>query len=139
MQVQNIAQLIAKVESDNDPFAIRFEPAHVPESQFVSQMMETAKCSEATAKILCSCSFGLFQIMGDNLLWLGMTVSPIAFCYGNFAQQSFFFQKFLEFNNINYSLQEILLDESKRLHFAQVYNGNAEAYAERMIRVYNAS
>lgn len=83
-------------------------------------------------------SFGLFQIMGDELISLGLNVSPILYCSSPIMQQSYF-GKYLTANHLNYTLADVVNDSGARLHFATIYNGpgNPTAYAARMLKVYS--
>lgn len=138
--IQTLANLIAHVESSNDQFAVRFEPAHHPKPEFVEKLAKQCELSWNTAEVLCCMSFGLYQIMGDELISLGLNASPIFYC-SSAPTQDFYFQKYLNANNINYSLEDVINDQAKRLHFATIYNGpgNPQGYAARMMEVYNQS
>ena len=134
-----LADLIAQVESGGNHFASRFEPAHEPRISFINQMVSIAKCNFVTAKILCSMSFGLYQIMGDELMDLDLTRHPFDYA-GDITLQAEFFNRYCIRNNCEYTLDDVINDESKRLDFARKYNGpgNVEAYAQRIIDIYEA-
>lgn len=134
--ITTLAQLIALVESNNNPLAVRFEPAHKPEPYFVTHMMELARCSFTTATTLCAMSWGKYQIMGDNLVSLGLAVSPLAYVHDD-AMQDAFFNKFAGADHLTLTLQDVLDDIQKRQIFARLYNGpgNVAGYAQRMIEV----
>lgn len=131
--ITTLAQLIAQVESNGNPLAVRFEPAHRPEPYFVTHMMELAQCSFTTAQILCSMSWGKFQIMGDNLVSLGLAVSPLAYVHDD-AMQDAFFEKFVGADHLTLTLQDVIGSIQKRQAFARLYNGpgNVIGYAQRM-------
>jgi hypothetical protein len=136
-----LSQLVAAVESGGNPYAIRFEPAHTPSSLHIATMATIAKCSVTTAKILCACSFGLYQIMGDELVSMGLLVSPLAFCADVNAQLRYF-NLYLSLDHIDdYTLSDILTDQTKREHFAALYNGpgNVAGYSQRLLDVYKAN
>jgi hypothetical protein len=128
---------MAQVESDGNPLAVRFEQAHKPMARFIAGMGRVAGCSLSTAQILCRMSWGKFQIMGDNLVDLGLTVSPLQFCMSEALQESLF-DKFLSKHGINFSLESVLNDAGNLHDFASIYNGpdNIDAYSKRMLSVY---
>lgn len=73
------------------------------------------------AKILSASSFGLYQIMGFNLIDLGLELSPLMFCMLPELQTKFF-NEFLAKNGILYTLAEVVNDAQSRLHFTKVYS-----------------
>ena len=132
----SLAQLIAQVESSGDQYAYRFEPAYEPRGQDINEMLQMCHCSYESAKILVASSFGLYQIMGFNLLALGLKLSPLKYCAVPELQTQFF-NEFIFKHGIAYTLDEVVNDVQKRLDFAGKYNGNADVYAAEMMRVYN--
>lgn len=137
MKINTLADLIFQVESSGDWFAVRFEPAHVPRSDYVVRMRDLCHISYDTARVLCQMSWGGFQIMGDELIALGLTVSPLEYCASP-GMQTDFFNKYCIADHLSLTLADVLNDESKRLLFARLYNGpgNISAYADRMLTVY---
>ncbi len=136
--IQTLSQLIALVESDNNQYAIRFEPAHKVNPVFVSQFARALDFSQATGEVLLACSWGLYQIMGDELVALGMVLSPAQYCC-SVAIQNNYLQKYLLQKGLgDMTLDDVVNDETKRLHFATIYNGpgNPQAYAARMMEIY---
>jgi len=83
-------------------------------------------------------SFGLFQIMGNNLISLGLSINVFQYC-NSVAAQDQMFSRYCIRNNCEYSIDEFINDESKRIDFARKYNGPAhpEVYAQRIIDIYN--
>jgi hypothetical protein len=139
--IMTLSDLIAQVESNGNPFAIRYEPAHRPAPEFVSRMVDAAKCSEATAVILCCCSFGAYQIMGDELMSLGYPGSPIAYCAQTVANQTDMFNRVLDEKGLGgWTLNDVINDHVKCEEFATKYNGpgNVQDYMARMLSVYHA-
>ncbi len=136
--IQTLDQLIAKAESGNNQFATRIELLHWPRNDLIDRMTRVAKCSKNTSRALCRTSFGLFQIMGDQLMNLGLDISPIEYC-ASVAKQLEYFKKYCVANHCEYTLGDIINVESDRLDFAKKYNGpgNVDAYAARLIAVYN--
>jgi hypothetical protein len=140
MSVTTLAQLIALVESANHPFAVRYEPDYKPQPHHICAMMELAGCNYSTAAVLCAMSWGLYQIMGDMLIALGLACSP--FVYMNQpAMQDDFFAKYVAADHLTLTLADVLADPSKRTVFARLYNGPGDvpAYAARMIAVAKAN
>lgn len=136
--IKTTADLIAQVESNGNPYACRFEPAYTPRQW--PAMARLANCSESTAKVLCAMSFGLYQIMGDNLIALGVTVSPLAYCADTNLQLATF-NKFLDRNRINFSLDGLISYSINRETFSRAYNGpgNVAAYSQRILDIYMAN
>ena len=71
-----LADIISRVESDDNPFAIRFEISsfarrdEMPRN-IINSIVDIHKCSQLTAAVLYATSWGRFQIMGFNL-WGGV-------------------------------------------------------------------
>ena len=133
-----LADLIAQVESSGNQYALRFESAHNPYDNKIATMATLCKCSRVTAKVLCQMSFGLFQIMGDNLVDLGLSTNVFLYC-DSIARQNEMFNRYCIRNNCEYTLGDIINVEEDRLDFARKYNGpgNVEVYAQRIIDVFN--
>jgi hypothetical protein len=140
MTPTTLAQLIALVESGGDQFAVRFEPEYTPAAHHIVTMMELAGCNYNTAKVLCAISWGEFQIMGDELVGLGLAVSPFAYM-NNVAMQNDFFNRYILADHLSLTLQDVLTNPSKRATFARLYNGpgNVDAYAQRIEAVAKAN
>jgi len=134
--ITTLAQLISQVESNGNPLAIRFEPAHTPSNKFIMPMMGIAHCNYNTAKNLCSMSWGEFQIMGDELIALGLEVSPLAYVL-NTAMQADFFSRYVLADHLTLTLADVLTDSTKRHIFARLYNGpgNVDGYCLRIEQV----
>src|ERR1700733_9306434 len=71
-----LAQVISRVESNDTPGAIRFEPTiYTRFTGLLTQAQRLAlstcqvsnKCSLATAQMICGSSWGRYQIMGENI------------------------------------------------------------------------
>jgi len=139
MTISSLADLIAQVESAGNQFAVRFESAYVPNGVNVLNMARKCQISQSTAYTLCKMSFGLFQIMGSNLVGMGLQVSPIEYCSDSIMQVDFF-NRYCIANHINFTLDEILNDETKRKQFAHNYNGpgNVVNYSQILLDVYKA-
>lgn len=132
--ILTLSDLIARVESNRNPYAVRYEPAFRPSSDIVERMAKLCTCSRATAEMLCATSWGYFQIMGENLIRHGLDVTPIEFCH-DANKQIALFTAFVEARGINYKPSEIKADHLKRERFALKYNGpgNIAAYSKRLL------
>lgn len=133
---QNIADLVALVESANEPYAMRYEPEFMPNLSFVTEYAKQCRVSYATAHVCLSTSWGKYQIMGNNLWSFGMSISMPEYC-ANVKTQDKYFQIFLiktGLEQITKDYQSFISDESKMMVFASKYNGpdNPQAYVERM-------
>lgn len=137
-----LAKLIARVESNNDFRAMRFEPAtfqmisNRPVTSALTKIIENNHVSLATARVIYSTSWGAFQIMGFNLYSLGFEGHIIDFA--NLPSlQLVAFNWFLDANHINWKLSDIMADDNKLRMFAVAYNGS-DAYAARMKQFYKS-
>lgn len=133
---QNISDLIAQVESNNNQYALRFEPAYNPHALNVTDYAKRHNVSQATARMCLASSWGLYQIMGDNLYSYGLQISlPNYAC--SVQVQKLYFTTFLTRNNL-YNLtadyQNFISSDDNLAEFAKVYNGpgNVDAYVQRM-------
>jgi N-acetylmuramidase len=137
--ISTVAELIAQAESSGNKFAVRYEKGHMPNLAFVKEMMAVAQCSFDSAYVMCQCSWGLYQIMGDELMAKKLGISPIAYCSDPETQQYFFLQVLQEKGLDHYGLQDIITNTDDRIHFAIKYNGPAqpEVYAQYLIDTYN--
>lgn len=63
----NLVQAIIHVESNGNPFAVRYEPAFAARYLDKSLMIikSFAPCSETTERMARACSWGLMQVMGQ--------------------------------------------------------------------------
>jgi hypothetical protein len=140
MTIKTLANLIATVESSNNPRAVRFEPTHKPQQRFIALLVDAIHCSEDTARMFCMSSWGLYQIMGDELVSQGFRGWPGDYCE-NQDVQLLHFSEFCSAAGIDYSLADVVSDSAKRLNFATHYNGPGmpQVYANNMLTVYKAN
>lgn len=131
--VKTLNDLIAAVESDGDQYAIRYEPNHQPRFSFIESMRDKFQISTATAEMMCKCSWGMYQIMGDELMALNLSIHPVQFCC-SIGTQNVLLQEYLDAHHINLTLDELRGDKQKLEMFARIYNGpdNVDAYVARM-------
>lgn len=134
----DLKSLIAQVESSNNQFAVRYESSYFGRVKNSDLCSRRWNCTFTTARFLLSCSWGLYQIMGENLVNLGLSESPIKYCNDRILQDAMFAQYCLV-NHCDYSLSDIINNESKRIDFAKKYNGvgNFENYSNLLMGVYN--
>ena len=133
-----LARVIARIESSDNLRAVRFEPLVYAETAARSVLARIANvhgCDAATARVIYSASFGLFQIMGFNLYAPDSKVSRVnVFDYcGSTTLQLGAFLQFLDSNDINFTLSEMLADNEKLRLFARIYNGDAPAYSAAIL------
>jgi len=137
--IVDLAAVVAQVESGGDLHAIRFEPAvyqrtsHGPLATLIN-IKTMNRCSDGTAAMIYSTSWGRFQVMGFNLYGpLGLMRGVVD--YLNDADlQAQSFQRFCEFNRCQLAPAD--LDNVGRLSaFAALYNGpgNVADYVSRLI------
>jgi hypothetical protein len=136
----SLEAIIADIESAGNNFAMRFEPGVYARTQIQTRygnMIDAAKlrnrCSRETAKIICSVSWGRFQIMGFNLYdQLGLNYP---FSVGQFMSdadaQAQLFRQFCEARKIYYSVLELQSNPAAVTRFAKIYNGST-AYADKI-------
>ena len=136
MNISTLAQLIAHVESNNNSLAVRFEPEYSTAPHIIAAMKEIADCSYNTAKVLCAMSWGKYQIMGANLISLGLKDSPLQYV-ANDAMQDDFFHRYCAADHLTLTLADIQQSRDKRRLFCRLYNGpgNVDGYESRLIEV----
>jgi L-lactate utilization protein LutB len=143
MTINTLADLIALVESNGNPHAMRYEPKYNFNLKAADDLRSILKCSVSTATTICKTSWGKFQIMGDHLAKWGYLggyakMWPGAFTSHDDAQNRAF-QEYCIKSRCNYTLEEVISSREKRADFAKKYNGpgNVVAYSARLIEVYN--
>ena len=133
MTTVTLFDIIAWVETKNVQHAMRFEPsvyARVAD-QWLPEMVAAQKansCSQGTARMIYSTSFGAAQIMGFNLYGQGYAGDISTFCWDIRAQETQF-DAFVKRKNIVCTPEDLAGIPIVRRHFAQVYNGAPDTYA----------
>ena len=131
-----LQDVIARIESSGNPFALRFEPAVYAGDVAPSVAARIATLHGAdyeTGRVIAATSWGLFQIMGFNL-WAGphaYTGTLYEFCADTIAQR-LAFETFLADRGMNFTLAELLGNANKLIAFAAAYNGDGIRYARAM-------
>lgn len=132
----DLADVIAWIESRDNQYAFRFEPAvygRRNHDNSLHQIMYLNGCSEDSARIIYSSSFGKYQIMGFNLYW-----PPICYMktFGEFlaseVDQTQAFYTFVNARKIDYTVNQ-LTDEVFATNFALNYNGSVK-YADAIAK-----
>lgn len=134
--INTLAQLISWVESSSNLLAVRYEPDYHAQPHLIATMKDICDCSYDTAKMLCSTSWGKYQIMGAMLIQLGLTVSPITYCHAG-ALQDDFFLRYIAADHLSLTLADIQHAPDKRRLFCRLYNGPGDipGYEARIISV----
>jgi hypothetical protein len=128
-----LAALIAQVESDNNPDAIRYDPNYVPDPTGLILAEKFNRCDANTATMLCRISWGLYQLEGDTL-YLHQWEGSLAEYLASPNEQLRMFNRFVSAHGINYSVSELVDDAEKRASFAHHYNGAIVAYGAQLLR-----
>lgn len=140
----SLFDIIAWVESKNNPHAMRFEPgvySNVLEvipgdlsvRGTIMKTIKTAnKCSDGTARMIHCTSFGATQIMGFNL-YNGLYTGDVASFMGDPVAQAVAFDSFCAAKQIKCSVADIAGYPLLRAHFAKLYNGDADAYSAQIV------
>lgn len=138
-----VADVIGRVESDNNPAAIRFELAadkRAPQySEIIGIIADANKCTRETARMIWASSWGEFQIMGFNLYdprICGYTKNIAAYLASS-PDQLKSFSAFVSYLRVGFSAQDsssVFEDTQTRNAFARAYNGpgNVLDYANRI-------
>ncbi len=135
--------LIAWIETKNNPEGIRFEPATylrlttgvmTPMHTVICQkIMDIHQCSLHTAQIIFCSSFGAIQLMGFNLYGTCHYDRSIVHFMTNVDDQQNVFNSFLRAIKLDhYSITDLQSNNSARLDFSMKYNGSI-AYREPMM------
>lgn len=133
-----ISKLVAHVESGDVKHAMRFEPGWKHDNNIISLVRQAhapAYMNTTTAKNIMATSYGLYQIMGENIYRLGYK-KPINEFMNSENDQLAIFEKFLEWRRINFTVEELFSDSEKLRLFARRYNGSY-AYADTLKHGYN--
>lgn len=133
--VRELSIIIARLESNNDATAIRYEPNwRWLTGDLVAQCVKNHKCSIETAKMLLSCSYGKFQIMGSVLYELGYNGKFSPTFLNEPILQEIYFDKYLQRRKARIPVKSLLHEDGRRF-FATKYNGTG-AVAEYARRIY---
>lgn len=141
-----IADLIAWIETKNNLAGVRFEPAiykrfdngilvtpSAAAAPILARIKKANACSDHTALMIYSTSWGAHQLMGFNI-WGGPLYSgTVADFLGSATAQATAFFSFLRRVGLQDITPEMLaVDQTLRLKFAMTYNGSI-AYEKPML------
>lgn len=136
--IPTLAQLISWIESRDDINALRFEPKIYATNRFSDKkLLQTIAacnhCSFETARVISAISWGEFQDMGFDLYGeLGYRGHILDFVCGLTNLPLQFFNDYVDLKNIAYTVGDLASSQTKREHFALVYNGSIE-YAQNIV------
>lgn len=134
----SLFDIIAWIESKNNPHAMRFEPGVYAgfTSKRTSNAWRNARafnaCSDGTADMIFSTSFGATQIMGFNL-YDGLYAGDVVKFMDDPIAQAVAFDSFCAQKQIKCTVDDIAGFPVLRAHFAKIYNGDANAYAAQIV------
>ena len=145
-QTTSLFDVIAWVESKNNPHAMRFEPATFDRirpamltDSIVRRIANLNDCSFGTAAMIYASSWGATQIMGFNLYDMMYTPLPVVDFMGDDIAQATAFHCLVERIIPDIKWDTVVADMAGfpviRLHFAKLYNGpgNPDAYAAQIV------
>jgi hypothetical protein len=144
-----LADLVAQVESDSYPDAIRFEPGTFAEPDtswamrpgVIAAITQANHCSHDTARMIAATSWGSWQLMGFNIYHPDSPVNkcPIAQYLNMPSLQRKSFDWLAGTFKSQYLFSD-MSDPDKRADFAFQWNGpgNITEYAARLAMAYNA-
>jgi hypothetical protein len=137
----NLFDIVSYVESRSNPLAIRFEPivyGNISRVQtdaqkaIIQNIIKIHSCSNGTAQMIYSTSWGAIQMMGFNLYGdLAYSKTVHDFQDDSIAQLDMF-QKFIALKGIAFSVADIATDPNRKHLFAQKYNGDIQAYSNML-------
>ena len=136
---KSISQLVAQVESNNVPWVMRYEPHFKPSAVAINNCIRAhapGYMNRTTAEMICKTSWGLFQIMGENLYTVCKYQGSVSnLCTDELLQETLF-QAFIKARKIDFTSTEIMGDIQKLHLFSKRYNGSL-LYAEKLVKAYN--
>lgn len=127
----SLYDVISLVESSQMNTAIRFEPGIYARPTFnqgiIDRIARANHCTQATAKVIYSTSWGAIQMMGFNLYDPAYDYQKSVGEYMNspLDQQSIFI-RFCRRKNIAIDPIDLAGSHTARNHFALMYNGSPE-------------
>lgn len=139
----SLFDIIAWVESKNNPHAMRFEVAMfdkmrqgiAPAQHAILDKISAAHGKALSAwtegMIYCT-SFGATQIMGFNL-YDGLYAGDVASFMGDPIAQAVAFDEFCRKSGLCATPTDLAQFPILRRHFAKIYNGDADAYSAQIV------
>ena len=139
----DLAAVISQVESGDNPYRLRFEPAifarwatpNATELQIMGRIQQIHDCSRDTARMIAATSWGRYQILGENLydFVCGLQTDVFSFVEDDEAQAACF-EAFIRNRGVAFTLEQIEADRTMREQFIATYNGpsDVDVYWGRM-------
>ena len=126
-----LADVIAQVESNDNPQTLRYEPDLMAQwaamnpvrSAILASISGLHDCSHDTARMIACTSWGRYQLLGENIYSVCQCNADIFVFVTQPGVQLLCFQRFLAARGIAFSIEEILMDRTKREQFIARYNG----------------
>ena len=134
-----LSDCVAQVESSNNSGAFRYEPGYQPSAFGVYHATKFATGSwidNLTAETIAKCSYGRFQVMGDNLYNAMQYSKSIWHFVATPQDQLDIFNEFLTRGHFKDMPFEGMV-RSEVVAFALYYNG-AAVYADSLAKAYQA-
>jgi hypothetical protein len=137
----SLSELVSLAESANNKQAIRYEQYFKPSIAAITNCKKHNgnTLSFSTANMLCKTSFGLFQIMGENIYGPLKYQKSIFDFVQSETDQLELFNRFIKWRGIDNTLEEILHDSEKRKRFSRRYNGDGITYSKYLIDVFTGA
>jgi hypothetical protein len=141
-----LAQAVAAVESAGNPHAYQFvqalydaqiaSPVATSAQPIIDRIASIHSCDHDSAVAICFSSYGLFQILGENIWDPAGFAYPndfIDYCADTDSQQDSF-EEFCARFGIAYTAEELLADDAKLTAFVTRWNGpgNVPAYSAKL-------
>lgn len=135
-----LSDVVAQVESRNNPLAMRYEPAYQPSVRglrLTSDLAVNGFIDRITAGVICKTSWGAYQIMGNNLYDL-MDYRHTLFSFLSSPQKQLdIFIAFVQHAKFGFDNPTFTqLTNAELDAFAQYYNGSL-VYAESLKKAYS--
>ncbi len=130
-----LSDVVAWVESGGNILAMRYEPLWIPQNASAVKASAVAGyMDEATADMICKCSWGKYQIMGDNLYGPLGFKSTLFDLLSSPSLQLELFRKFIGLHGFN-DAPFLTMLPNDLIRFAMAYNGSA-VYADSLRKAY---
>lgn len=142
-----LCDVLARVESGGSLGALRFEPAtyarlsadHTLYKAARAACIQANQCSDGTATMILSTSWGKYQLMGFNLY--PASVSKISDILASEPIQTALLDNLLSHHyNAKADASAVITDDTKRAELARFYNGpgNVSDYSAKLLAAYKA-
>lgn len=134
-----LSDVVAQVESSNNPLSMRYEPGYQPSvrgMRLVADLAVNGFMDQITAGVICKTSWGAYQIMGDNLYDM-MDYRFTLFSFLSSPQKQLdIFTAFVQRGKFGFANPAFTqLTNAELSAFAEYYNGSV-VYAESLQKAY---